>query len=74
MIYIRKESIERMKYVRYLIFIITSSLIFNAGFNVLDLGINFYQCIKKRVKNNKKIVPTSENDSGDVIKVISIKG
>ena len=74
LVYLDKNNVERIIFEKHLITVIVSSLAVSAGFNMIDMVINLCKWIRGRFTHLGKVVPTSANESGDVTKVVSIKG
>ena len=74
LIYLNKEKVERMMFVKNLMTVIVSSLTVSAGFNLIDMGISISRWIRGKLTRLNKVAPTAGDENGDVTKVVSIKG
>ena len=74
LVYLDKSNVERIIFEKHLITVIVSSLTVSAGFNMIDMVINVYKWIRGRFTHLRKVAPALADETGDVTKVVSIKG
>ena len=68
-----KDSVIKAKLMKYLIIVIVSCLLVNAGFNLIELSVSVVKWIKVKLNNKSKVKPAMGVETGDVIKIIGSK-
>ena len=67
-----KDLAIKAKLMKYLITVIVSCLIVNAGFNLIELSISLVKWVKGKL-NKAKVRPAIDVETGDIVKIIGSK-
>ena len=68
-----KDSVIKAKLMKYLIIVIISCLVVNAGFNLMELSISVMKWVKIKLNKKSKVMPVMGVDTGDAIKIVGSK-